>query len=470
MDEAPKVAAFLVRQSGLTAGKRYPLLDPVTRIGRYSKSDVVVYGYEAAIVSSKHAEIRKEGDTYRIYDLDSKNGTYLDGERITEAELKAGSIICLSSVGPEFVFHIGAYDDVDLDETIVASAKTGATTPESEAAHEELLTKAVRTARLARLAGKHGETMVIMREMLGTAIHRSGKKLKRLIVVLLAALVVVSAYSAWRIYDLKKEKGDIDRQILEIEAALQQGGQDSAEFDDLFDRLSHYEEQARKLQDSMFYRFGVEGREEAFIKREIRALLAEFGAERYSIPPEFVEQVKRFVDRYQTRDRASVERVAGSRREDFNLMRSIFEEQKLPPDLAYMVLVESAFITQSASPKGAAGLWQFTPATARAYGMKVGDEVDERLDLVKSTYAASKYIRDLILDFGAGSSVMLALAAYNLGPGKVRRAVRRVQDPIKQRNFWYLYRVRALPLETRQYVPKIVAAIIIGRNLEQFGF
>jgi membrane-bound lytic murein transglycosylase D len=180
--------------------------------------------------------------------------------------------------------------------------------------------------------------------------------------------------------------------------------------------------------------------------------------------------VKRFVDRYQTRDRASVERVAGSRREDFNLMRSIFEEQKLPPDLAYMVLVESAFITQSASPKGAAGLWQFTPATARAYGMKVGDEVDERLDLVKSTHAASKYIRDLILDFGAGSSVMLALAAYNLGPGKVRRAVRRVQDPIKQRNFWYLYRVRALPLETRQYVPKIVAAIIIGRNLEQFGF
>ena len=59
---------------------------------------------------------------------------------------------------------------------------------------------------------------------------------------------------------------------------------------------------------------------------------------------------------------------------------------------------------------------------------------------------------------------------FNLGPGRVKRAVRKVDDPIKQRNFWYLYRVRTLPAETREYVPKIIAAIIIGRNPEQFGF
>jgi membrane-bound lytic murein transglycosylase D len=65
---------------------------------------------------------------------------------------------------------------------------------------------------------------------------------------------------------------------------------------------------------------------------------------------------------------------------------------------------------------------------------------------------------------------MLALAAYNLGPSKVKQAIRRVEDPIKQRNFWYLYHVRALPSETREYVPKVIAAMIIGRQPKRYGF
>ena len=76
-----------------------------------------------------------------------------------------------------------------------------------------------------------------------------------------------------------------------------------------------------------------------------------------------------------------------------------------------------------------------------------------------------------ILDFGAGSSVMLALAAYNSGTATVKRAVsRNVRDPINQRNFWYLYRARALPRETREFVPRVFAAILIGRNPQHFGF
>jgi membrane-bound lytic murein transglycosylase D len=102
--------------------------------------------------------------------------------------------------------------------------------------------------------------------------------------------------------------------------------------------------------------------------------------------------------------------------------------------------------------------------------LRVDAVVDERTDLRRSTAAAGRYIRELILEFGAGSSVMLALAAYNTGPARVKRAIQRVEDPIRQRDFWYLYRVRALPIETRQYVPKIVAAIIVGRNPERFGF
>ena len=79
-------------------------------------------------------------------------------------------------------------------------------------------------------------------------------------------------------------------------------------------------------------------------------------------------------------------------------------------------------------------------------------------------------MRELILDFGAGGSVMLALAAYNGGSGRVKQAIRTVKDPIKQRNFWYLYRVRAIPPETREYVPKVIAVMLLARHPDRYGF
>jgi membrane-bound lytic murein transglycosylase D len=163
-------------------------------------------------------------------------------------------------------------------------------------------------------------------------------------------------------------------------------------------------------------------------------------------------------------------RALNEARPAMDRVRGVLAENKLPPDFSYMILVESALDAAQKSAAGSAGLWQFTPSTARAFGLRVDGHVDERLDVVKSTRAACKYIRDLILEFGSGSSVMLALAAYNLGPGRVKQAIRKVSDPIKQRNFWYLYRVRALPEETREYVPKVIAAMIIGRHPDRYGF
>jgi membrane-bound lytic murein transglycosylase D len=165
-----------------------------------------------------------------------------------------------------------------------------------------------------------------------------------------------------------------------------------------------------------------------------------------------------------------MERVLVHRRQDFDKIRGILEEYNLPPSLSYMVLVETGFQFRKKSHAGAAGPWQFLPRTARAYGLTVNKETDQRYDVDKSTHAAARYIRDLIFEFGSGSSVMLALAAYNTGPTRVRRTIRKMDDPINQRNFWHLYRVKALPRETREYVPKIIAAIIVGRNPERFGF
>jgi len=455
---------------GRDVGRRFAVRAEVIVLGRDPKCDIVPQGAEAAFVSTRHAEIRHTGAGYRIRDLGSTNGTFINGVRIKDTAIEPGSSIQLGTSGPIYRFEPMAEESIDLGATLTSPAPKQSSAQLADPDHDALVSEAVRDVRNARDLGHSGQTTVIMRRMLDVALAKSGQKHRRTIRLLATALVLVIAGSAWRIWVLHNEKRDIDHEIAAIESEIEQGGLQDKEIEALVETLNGYQADAQRLQQSMFFRLGPEGRQEAFIESEIRALLAEFGAEQYSIPPEFTAQTKQYLERYQTTDRALVERALGSRRQELETMRAIFTGMNLPPDLVYMVVVESAFITQSLSSRGAAGLWQFTPATARAYGLHVDGEADERYDLEKSTRAAGRYVRELILDFGAGSSVMLALAAYNLGPGKVKRAVRKVHDPIKQRNFWYLYRVRALPRETRQYVPKIIAGIIVGRNLDRFGF
>jgi hypothetical protein len=290
------------------------------------------------------------------------------------------------------------------------------------------------------------------------------------VVALLCVLAVFGYYAYWGGWYPKGDKSGIDGRVAQFEIVRAASGQDYLQLGRLIDRLVGYEGQAREAHKNILNQLGAQNPEEDLVAQEIALLMKEFGAEEYSIPTEFLQEVRRFARQYQERDHDLMARLLVAEREDLERMRTILRRANLPEDLAFIVLVESGFLQSSESRNGAVGIWQFTEETARAYGLTVSEAADDRLDLTKSTEAASRYLRDLILDFGAGSSVMLALAAYNSGPDKVRRAVRNVKDPIKQRNFWYLYRARALPEETREYVPKVIAAILIGRNPERFGF
>lgn len=481
VSESPATgAAVLIYKSGRLAGTQRLLDAPVTRVGRSSENDVVLTGEEASIVSSKHLEIERSASGFLLRDLNSTNGTFVNHHRIREIDLQDGDEIQLGPDGPVLSFRLGASQsaDLDLNRTVVAPPSFLRQEPaqakpsnagEYLAAHDSLLAEAVKRARMLRRTGAGDHTMLLMRDVLDKALRRSGRRFKFIIAALAVALIATTAFAGWKVHQLRREKTDIDRRIQEIQARLEKVNQGSPEADKLAEQLSEYEGQAQALQGNLLYKVGVREHETRLV-REIRSLMAEFGAEVYSLPPEFVEQVDRFIQRYQGPDRPLMVRALGDARKQLRTMRRIFEQESLPPDLAYMVLVESAFEGDRSSRAGAAGLWQFTAPTARAYGLRVDGSVDERLDAVKATRASCKYIRELILDFGSGSSVMLALAAYNTGPSKVKQAVRRVKDPIKQRSFWYLYRVRALPVETREYVPKVIAAMIIGRNPEAFGF
>jgi hypothetical protein len=134
------------------------------------------------------------------------------------------------------------------------------------------------------------------------------------------------------------------------------------------------------------------------------------------------------------------------------LLIPILEDEGIPQEIAAVVVVESGGRSNALSPKGALGLWQLMPETARRYGLVVTPSRDERLDVERSTCAAAHYLRDLYQQFG---SWPLALAAYNAGEQRVQRAVARAGIA----DFIQLSSLRLLPQETRNYVPAVLSAM-----------
>jgi hypothetical protein len=133
------------------------------------------------------------------------------------------------------------------------------------------------------------------------------------------------------------------------------------------------------------------------------------------------------------------------------VLAPILKEGRIPDELSALVLVESAGRSTALSPKGARGIWQFMPDTARHYGLTVNSETDDRLDVRKSTRAAAHYLSDLYAQF---DDWPLALAAYNAGAQLVRKAV----SKNGARDFSRLSNQGLLPAETREYVPAVFAA------------
>jgi LysM repeat protein len=147
----------------------------------------------------------------------------------------------------------------------------------------------------------------------------------------------------------------------------------------------------------------------------------------------------------------------------FPMIAKLLQEAGLPEELGYLVLIESSFLPLAVSPSGAAGLWQFVPQTARKYGLRINSWVDERRDPEKSTRAAAAYLKELHEHFGRW---YLATAAYNAGQGAIRKAM----SHSGAKDFWSLSAKAKLKDETRDFVPKFVAAALIATDPEKYGF
>lgn len=144
-------------------------------------------------------------------------------------------------------------------------------------------------------------------------------------------------------------------------------------------------------------------------------------------------------------------------------LREILLEEKMPQDLVFLSMIESGYSNYATSSMAAVGLWQFIESTGRAYGLTINSFVDERRDPEKATKAAVSYLRTLHEEF---KDWKLAVAAYNCGENRVRRAIKEGNT----NNYWELVERKLLPRETSQYVPKMMAVMLMTKNAEVFGF
>lgn len=183
----------------------------------------------------------------------------------------------------------------------------------------------------------------------------------------------------------------------------------------------------------------------------------------FDIPVVYNAQVKKWLNYFLNRGRPFFQRYTERAGRYAPILGAILEEHGLPRDLIFLAMAESGFNNVARSWAAAVGPWQFMPYTGRVYGLEQDWYRDERRDPIKATVAAARYLTKLYGDFGQWE---VAAAAYNAGEGKLGRAIKKY----KTEDFWDLTKGRYLKDETKNYVPKIMALAIIGKNLKSFGF
>jgi membrane-bound lytic murein transglycosylase D len=249
------------------------------------------------------------------------------------------------------------------------------------------------------------------------------------------------------------------------------------QFDRLVDRISAYEVKALAQGDGF-----TEKKYETASIDDLLALTTTFGpapappglkqtvqsdlqTAGHDIPIPLNQRVLSYIDLFQGRLHDFIEEGMKRGAKYLPMIQNVFRAEGLPLDLAYVPLVESAFKPNAVSRAKAKGVWQFMSGTAAENGLRRDWYIDERSDPEKATQAAAKYLKTLVDQFDGDWH--LALASYNGGPGRLQRAIKRAGSD----DFWALAASpKLLPRETREYVPMILAAIVIARNPAQYGF
>ena len=497
--------------SGSLEGKTMQLQKEALRLGRAADCDVRFDSTKDPKVSGHHAELLFEDGEWIVIDTGSTNGTLVNGRRVTKQKLAPGDKLQIGSGGPLMAVDFErknkrpapvenrtqAVSLADLNRA-EESNRFDKTEELSAMSSDLKLNADTQTASLAELAAKRvameraktgglssGQTMMIMADTLKQVQQNTQQKTRRnwekiVAIVGGTALVIVAVLGiiVWQqkrqLDGLVQEKTKIDQEISRIEQAMETE-EDSDKLDQLEAKLAQLTGKAEKTIADIGKKNKGKAAEVAEsgdeLDREIKRILKSFDAQTYAVPPVFKERLKFHVDAL-AHDSA-LKKVYRRKQQYWPMILREFKELGLPEEMAYIAWTESNFDPNARSGAGAAGLWQFGASTARVFKLRVDKQVDERLDPEKATHAAARYLANLLAEFGT-DSFMLAMASYNKGESGVRRVLRKVSEEKDgfrkdKRDFWHLYRLKKLPDETREYVPKILAAAIVSHSPAKYG-
>jgi membrane-bound lytic murein transglycosylase D len=192
--------------------------------------------------------------------------------------------------------------------------------------------------------------------------------------------------------------------------------------------------------------------------------LPEEGLPESDIPLTLNSKVEYFITYFQTSGREAFARWLSRSERYIPMMKQVLKKEKLPEDLVYVAMIESGFSPHAYSVASAVGPWQFMSGTGKRYALRIDQWIDERRDPLKSTVAAAMYLKELYGLFN--KDWYLAAAGYNAGENKILRAI----DMYSSRDFWQLSKGSYLKRETKEYVPKLLAAAIIAKDPARYGF
>ncbi len=485
-----------VLQSGVW--KEFRLTGPF-RIGRGEDCEVSL---QDQFVSRVHAKGYYEEGQWWLEDLNSSNGLIVQGERVAKVPLTDGSVARLGVRGLDLSFTLEpaafpqpAAISPPAPVVVLPTPPPLHSEPNAKAAVE---VKAVTgNPNVEKYFGKlkEGDTAGEHTMFIRTAFANVQRKQKRKfggVIVSLVVLTLIVAGFGYRQYVKASHQRQIAEQMfyaikgLDLEIASLQDAVNSSGNQQSRAQLRAIEDRRVQMEDSYNSFLASLHIYDANMKEEDRLILRVariFGECEVDMPKDFKAEVERYIKYWQSSTRyASNIRTATQNGYVDHIAKEMMR-QNLPPQYFYLAMQESDFkpdvsgpVTSVGIPKG---MWQFMPATAVKYGLRLGplvdeqrpDVMDDRTHYDRETVAASKYLKDL---YGkdAAASGLLVMACYNWGQPQVLRLVRSMPPNPRDRNFWKLMQQHRdqVPKETYDYVFRIVAAAVIGENPRLFGF